>query len=575
MFRGGCISAPDFNASAWCSNKLVGAKFFGQGYEAAHGGAVGANDSRSPLDTIGHGTHTASTAAGSAVANASLFGYVQGTAVGIAPGSRIAVYKACWGAWVCMASDVLMAAVRKGIVVVASAGNDGPTDSTVINVAPWILTVGASTINRQFAANVILGDGETFNGSSLYAGTLLSSLKIPLVYGGNVGSNVCEAGKLSSLSVIGKIVVCDYGVNTVPAKAEAVKLAGDARAILINRKVGGNHTLAFAYTYPATEVPFDAGEKIKNYISTNKFPNTRIVFLGTVIGRTPPSPMMTPFSSRGPNLLAPEILKPDVTAPGVNILAAWTDVTSPSGLDSEKFSITTVTSVSCAHVSGIAAMLRQAHPEWSPAVIKSALITTAYNVDNAGSIFKDASTGKAGTHPRRSFEGPVMWIPTVPGLDPGLVYDAGTDSYIYFLCALGYTADQIAVLTRDGSVTNCSMWLGSVGDHDYPGFSVPLSSGGGNVTQRRTVRNVGSSAVATYTASVTSPAGVLVALDPPTLLQRDAADAGVRGFTFSPQQGNVTVGKYSFGSIVWSDGKHMVASPIAVIWPVASAVAAM
>ncbi|CAL4967298.1 unnamed protein product [Urochloa decumbens] len=605
-FHGSCVSAPDFNASAYCNNKLVGAKFFKLGYEAAHGSAIEETESSSPLDTNGHGTHTASTAAGSAVVDAAFFDYARGKAVGMAPAAHIAAYKACW-AGQCTSSDVLMAfdeaikdgvnvisvssglyrapfysdstavgafsAIRKGIIVSASAGNYGPGESTVFNVAPWILTAGASTINRQFLANVVLGNGENFTGTSIYEGTPLGTDKIPLVYGGDVGSSECEAGKLNTSEVVGKIVVCDAGINSRQVKGEAVKLAGGAGAILVSSKVFGEQSVATAHVLPAAGVSFATAENIKKYIRDTESPVGTIVFLGTVIGRTTrPAPRMASFSGRGPNFIAPEILKPDVTAPGVDILAAWTGENSPSGLDSDprrvKFNIMYGTSVACAHVSGIVALLRQVHPDWSPAAIKSALMTTAYNVDNAGDIIKDMSTSKAST----PFARGAGHVDPNSAADPGLVYNASTNDYISFLCALRYTAQQIAVLTRDGSMTDCSRRPGSVGDHNYPAFSVVLRSGGGAVTQRRVVQNVGSNTTTTYTPNVTSPAGVRVTVQPSTLkfsLLRKTQEYAV---TFTPL-GNVT-NKYTFGSIVWTDGKYKVTSPIAITWP-ATQVAAM
>ncbi|GJM84392.1 hypothetical protein PR202_ga00056 [Eleusine coracana subsp. coracana] len=183
-FRGGCVLTPTFNASAYCNNKLVGAKFFYKGYEAKIGRPMDETE-KSPLDTNGHGSHTASIAAGSPVAGASFFDYGKGRAVGTAPGARIAAYKACW-THSCTESDVLAAfeeaiadgvhvlsisfgggdgpvapefhndtvalasfrALLHGIIVSAAAGNGGPGEYTVKNIAPWVITVGASTINR-------------------------------------------------------------------------------------------------------------------------------------------------------------------------------------------------------------------------------------------------------------------------------------------------------------------------------------------------------------------------------------------------------------------------------------------
>jgi subtilisin family serine protease len=183
-FRGGCVSTPDFNATEYCNNKLVGAKFFQKGQVAMA--------SRSPLDVKGHGTHCASIAAGAPVPNANLFGFGQGTAKGTASGARIASYNVCGSGCTSsvivagineaiadrvdvlsisigvsatptrLLSDPVMTAsfraVREGIFVSTSAGNYGPDKSTVKNLAPWVCTVGASTMNREFRATVVLGN---------------------------------------------------------------------------------------------------------------------------------------------------------------------------------------------------------------------------------------------------------------------------------------------------------------------------------------------------------------------------------------------------------------------------------
>uniref|UniRef100_A0A453PSY7 Subtilisin-like protease n=1 Tax=Aegilops tauschii subsp. strangulata TaxID=200361 RepID=A0A453PSY7_AEGTS len=548
-FRGRCVSGPSFNGSALCNNKLVGAKFFQRGQEALRGRALGA-DSKSPLDTNGHGTHTSSTAGGSAVAGAGFFDYARGKAVGMAPGARIAVYKAC-GEEGCASSDILAAfdeaiadnvdvlsvslgavgtapnfysdntavgafrAVSKGIVVSASAGNSGPGDSTACNIAPWFLTVGASTLNRQFPGDVVLGNGETFTGTTLYAGEPLGANKIPLVYGGD--------------------------------------------------KSFGEQSITSPHVHPATAVSFVDAEKIKKYIRTQTSPSATIVFRGTVVGSTPPSPRMASFSSRGPNFRAPEIFKPDVTAPGVDILAAWTGANSPTELDSDirrvKYNIISGTSMSCPHVSGIAALLRQARPEWSPAAIKSALMTTAYNVDSSGGVIGDMSTSDAST----PFARGAGHIHPNSAVDPGLVYDASTEDYINFLCALGYTAKQVAVF---GSSISCSKRAGSVGDHNYPAFSVVFTSNKvAAVTQRRVVRNVGSDTAAAYTAKVTAPDGVRVTVSPETLRFSSTEKTQEYVVTFAQRTTGSVTEKYTFGSIEWSDGEHSVTSPIAITWP--------
>ncbi|KQK01622.1 subtilisin-like protease SBT1.4 [Brachypodium distachyon] len=595
-FNGSCVSTPSFNGSAYCNNKLVGAKFFSKGQRFP--------PDDSPLDTNGHGTHTASTAAGSAVAGAAFFDYARGKAVGVAPGARIAAYKACWEAG-CASIDILAAfdeaiadgvdvisvslgavgqapefyddltavgafsAVRKGIVVSASAGNAGPGEKTAVNIAPWILTVGASTINRVFPADAVLGNGETFTGTSLYAGKPLGSAKLPLVYGGDVGSNVCEAQKLNATKVAGKIVLCDPGVNGRAEKGEAVKLAGGAGAILASTEAFGEQAISSPHIIAATAVPFAAAKKIKKYISMQKSPVATIIFRGTVVGGSPPSPRMASFSSRGPNIHAPEILKPDVTAPGVDILAAWTGANSPTELESDKrrvkFNIISGTSMSCPHVSGIAALLRQARPKWSPAMIKSALMTTAYNMDNSGSIIGDMSTGKAST----PFARGAGHVDPNRAVDPGLVYDADTDDYVTFLCALGYTDEQVAIMTRDATSCSTRNMGAAVGDHNYPAFAATFTINKfAVIKQRRTVRNVGSNARATYSAKVTSPAGTRVTVKPETLRFSETKEMLEYEVTFAQRMFDIVTDKHTFGSIEWSDGgEHKVTSPIAITWP--------
>ncbi|RLM58111.1 subtilisin-like protease SBT1.7 [Panicum miliaceum] len=519
-FRGGCVSTPSFNASAYYNNKLLGAKFFHEGYETAYGKRLGeTEDPLSPLDSNGHGTHTASTAAGSAVADGAFYNYAKGRAgfdAAIEDGvDVISLSLGAVGEAPNFCDDqtaiCVFSTVRKGIVVSASAGNEGPGEYTAKNIAPWFIPVGASTINRRFPASVVLGNGDTVTGVSLYAGTPLGEAKIPLVYGRHVGSNVCEAEKLNASLAAGKIVVCDPGVNGRAAKGEAVILADGAGAILVSNEKFGEQALTAAHVVAAAAVKFADAEKIKEYIRTDASPVATIMFHGTVVGRNTSSPRMASFSSRGQNLHAPEILKPDVTAPGVDILAAWTGANSPTELDSDtrrvEFNIISGTSMSCPHVSGIAALLRQAHPDWSPAAIKSALMTTAYNVDDAGVVIRDMATGEAST----PFARGAGHVDLNRAVDPGLVYDAGADDYLSFLCALGYTGEQIAKFTaKDDPAVNCSTRTASAGDLNYPAFSVVFTNSTENeVTQRRVVRKSGAtSGPSTGSPSPAQPACV-------------------------------------------------------------------
>lgn len=534
------------------------------------------------------------------VSNASFYEYAVGEARGMATKARIAAYKICWSLG-CFDSDILAAmdqavsdgvhiislsvgangyapqydhdsiaigafgAVKHGVLVSCSAGNSGPGPFTAVNIAPWILTVGASTIDREFPADVVLGDGRIFKGVSLYSGEPLGDAKLPLVYAGDCGSRYCYDDSLDSTKVAGKIVVCDRGGNARVAKGSAVKLAGGVGMILANTEESGEELIADSHLIPGTMVGETAGDKIREYASSDQFPTAAIKFIGTVIGPSPPAPKVAAFSSRGPNHLTAEILKPDVIAPGVNILAAWTGFNGPTDLDIDprrvEFNIISGTSMSCPHASGLAALLRKAYPDWSPAAIKSALMTTAYNLDNGGRNIKDLASGDESS----PFVHGAGHVDPNRALNPGLVYDIDVDDYVGFLCAIGYEPRRIAVFLREPmSSTVCANRMASPGELNYPSFSVVLTSNGDVVKYRRVVKNVGSSADAVYEVKVDAPENVEVSVSPSKL--EFSAENQILSYeiTFS----SIALGSSTpkFGSIEWTDGTHRVRSPIAVKW---------
>uniref|UniRef100_A0A0D9WS53 Subtilisin-like protease fibronectin type-III domain-containing protein n=1 Tax=Leersia perrieri TaxID=77586 RepID=A0A0D9WS53_9ORYZ len=506
-------------------------KFFYAGHEAKMTHPIDeTRESKSPLDMEGHGTHASSTAAGSMVLGANFVGYANGTAQGMAVGAHIATYKVCWvrdnGDRTCPSTDILAGmdeaiadgvdvlsaslggyrtnlfsepvsvgafrAIQKGIVVSAVAGNDGPDTSTSNNLGPWMITVGASTIDRRFPTHVVLGNNQTYVGTSLYSGQNTASSFVPLVSGNEAGSSICEKGKLKRNIVTGKIVLCDSYNSSTLAKEAAVREAGGRGLILFSRN----------------------GE-----------------FLQSV-----------------PNLfLAVTLTVEDFNA------AIYTKNQQRSRLQG--------TSMACPHVSGIAAMLKVAHPTWSPAAIKSGMMTTAYNVDNGGHPIKSAIDGKeAGP-----FDLGSGHVHPNNALDPGLVYNATTDDYITFLCGLGYSRQNIETITGDSKTADCSKRPRQpVGDLNYPAFSMVFGRSGGLVTQRRSVTNVGANTNAVYSVAHVAPPGTTLVVTPQklifsaqdktlnysvTLSSRDAAD--------SPK----------WGEIVWSDDKnHTVWSPIVATW---------
>ncbi|XP_076925474.1 subtilisin-like protease SBT1.4 [Bidens hawaiensis] len=596
-WRGGCEVASDFPATA-CNRKIIGAKAFYRGYTAGLTGRLNeSNSGFSPRDTEGHGTHTASTAAGSVVPNAGFFDFARGEASGMATKARIAVYKICWTEG-CYDSDILAAmdqaiddgvhiislsvgssgyapnyyrdsiaigsfgAVQHGILVSCSAGNSGPGAYTAVNIAPWIFTIGASTIDREFPADVILGDGRVYSGVSLYSGEGIGDTQHPLVYAKDCGDRYCYTGNLDETLVAGKIVICDRGGNARVEKGLAVKLAGGVGMIHTNLDENGEELLADAHLVPATMLGASAGDKVKEYVKSDPSPTATIKFRGTVIGTSPSAPRVASFSSRGPNYRTAEILKPDVIAPGVNILAGWTGYTSPTDLDLDsrrvEFNIISGTSMSCPHVSGLSALLRRAHPTWSPAAIKSALMTTARYIDDIGENITDLATGVQST----PFVHGSGHVDPNRALNPGLIYDAGFDDYVAFLCAVGYDSYKIATFVKDPVDCSASK-LNSPGDLNYPSFSVVFDSqNGGVVKYKRVVKNVGSDVDAVYKVSVSSPPGVTVVVSPEKLVFSEEKTEAEYEITFSAGGGV----SEAFGAIEWSDEVHNVRSPIAVLW---------
>lgn len=605
-WKGECEAGTKFNASH-CNKKLIGARFFCKGYEAGLGPINEMKEYRSPRDQDGHGTHTSSTAAGSLVPDASLMGYARGNARGMAVRARVAVYKVCWKSG-CFSTDILagldravqdgvhvlslslgggavpyykdgialgaFGAMEKGIFVSCSAGNSGPDPMTLANVAPWITTIGASTLDRDFPSPVVLGNGAMYNGVSLYSGKGLPAGKLPLIYAVNASngntSNLCLENTLDPKLVMGKIVLCDRGISARVDKGNVVKTAGGAAMILANTAANGEELVADSHLLPAAAVGRKNGDLIREYVNTNLNPTATIQFLGTVLG-IKPSPVVAAFSSRGPNSMAPQILKPDVVAPGVNILAAWTGAAAPSELETDrrrvKFNIISGTSMSCPHVSGVAALLKAAHPDWSPAAIRSALMTTAYTVDNSGRPLRDVATGADST----AFDHGAGHVNPQKALSPGLVYDMGVQDYVDFLCALSYTANQIQMIAK--SNVTCSRKAianRNPGNINYPSFAVVFGvnendkSSGTVVRYTRTVTNVGASG-SKYRVAVSAPATVTVSVKPRTLVF--GAVNQKLSYTVTFVSKTLTVSRSpSFGSVIWTDGVHKVRSPVAFSW---------
>jgi len=256
-----------------------------------------------------------------------------------------------------------------------------------------------------------------------------------------------------------------------------------------------------------------------------------------------PAPLTASFSSRGPlSAGGGDLLKPDLIAPGQDIVAA---VAPPAngGLD---FNIYSGTSMSSPHVAGLAALLKDLHPDWSPMMIKSALMTTGTDV-------LDGGTPAPNTNPVLIFRQGAGHVKPNAAADPGLVYDAGFNDWLAFLC--GATTGVNPAACNALSSTGYSLR-----PSDLNVASIAIGSLPGAQTIRRRVTNVGSN-TSTYTASVSGMVGFTVSINPATLTLAPGA-TGSFNVTFT--RTSATLNGYTGGQLRWTDGNHTVRSPITI-----------
>ncbi|XAR61043.1 Tripeptidyl-peptidase II [Bertholletia excelsa] len=603
-WKGVCQEGQNFNASI-CNRKIIGARFFSKGHlvASAFPSADTVIEYTSPRDSHGHGTHTSSTAGGAPVSMADVLGNGAGTAQGLAPGAHIAVYKVCWFSG-CYSSDILAAmdaairdgvdilslslggfplplyediiaigsfrAMESGISVVCAAGNNGPLQYSVANEAPWIATIGASTLDRRFPAIVRLGNGKMLYGESMYPGAQVSGAETELdviyVSGGKNGSEFCLRGSLPGEQIQGKMVVCDRGSNGRAEKGQVVKEAGGAAMILTNIALNSEEDSVDVHVLPATLVGFNESIELKSYMNSTVRPRARIMFGGTVIGRSR-APAVAQFSSRGPSFTNPSILKPDVIAPGVNIIAAWPQNLGPTGLpeDSRRvnFTVMSGTSMACPHVSGIAALVNSVHPKWSPAAIKSAIMTTAEITDHSGRPIMD------GEKPAGVFAIGAGHVNPNRAIDPGLIYDIRPHEYVTHLCTLGYTRSQIFTITHTNVSCGETLRKNRGFNLNYPSISVIFRDGVTSEMIKRRLTNVGSPN-SVYSVVVVAPEGVKVKVRPQRLVFNQINQSlSYRVWFASRKRVGIDNTTFAQGHLTWVHSRndvYRVRSPLSVTW---------
>ena len=598
-WKGDCQTGNGFT-TANCNNKLVGAQYFDTSFKASGRVPHWTEFTGSPRDSIGgttgeggHGTHTSTTAGGNAGVDVLMSGVNVGAMSGVAPRARIASYKVCWtyndaaeadgmrnG---CFTGDSVAAiekavtdgvhvinfsisggtsitdpveqaffnATNAGVLAVASAGNDGPGNQ-VAHISPWDATIGASTHNRELQADVVLGNGTRFTGASMNAAPLPNAPLITAEAAALSGADptrvaLCysatENGGLPVLDpdkVRGKIVVCTRGTNARVDKSLAVKNAGGVGMIQVDNGAG---LVAEVHSVPTVHVTAEQGAQIRAYIRANSGASASMTKF--VVGTSAiKAPVMANFSSRGPNRYDANVLKPDMTAPGVDIIAGVSpdltraqqeDLINGTLVPDVAFASYQGTSMSAPHVTGLAALLRQEHPSWTPAMIKSAMMTTAtdtyadaLNGDIRGQL--PFAQGAGHIHPNRA-------------VDPGLVYDITPSDFRKYMCGAG-----IASQCAGGQIAGYELNL--------PSIAVGNVLGAQTVT--RTVTNVGGAA-ATYNVTTTPIDGFKVAVSPATLT---IPAGGSASYSVTLTRDGAAENVWKYGSLTWSDGAHSVRSPI-------------
>ena len=561
-----------------CNNKLVGARQMLDTYRAL----IGAEDFEydSARDDAGHGTHTASTAAGNADVAASVTGIPRGIISGIAPRAQVVAYKGL-GYLGGFTSDLASAidqavfdgvdvinysvgggaadpgadeiaflfADAAGVFVATSAGNSGPGAATLGNpgTMPWLTTVGASTQSRFWQGTAVLGDGTEYTGASITAGTG----ELPLVDAEFAGGELCVPTTLDTSVVAGKIVLCRRGAIARADKSRAVFMAGGAGMILYNNDDVG--TLASdTHWVPSVFVDQTPGLAVKAYIASASAPMAMIH--GGVADEWPSAPSMTFFSSRGPNPVVRDLIKPDITAPGTQILAGF----SPTPYDTynvpgELFAAIQGTSMSSPVVAGVFALISQAHPDWSPAMAKSALMTTASQdvVDNDRVSQADPFDMGAG------HVNPGNAVHKGSAFQPGLAYDAGLFEYAAFTCGMDFG------IFSSGS---CD-FLESIGvpseSYNLNVPSIGVANVPGSQTVVRTVTSVAQeNGWRDYSVSVETPPGFEVTVSPSSFSLKSGQSAT---YELTITNLSAPLGEWRFGSLTWSDetGNYDVYSPIA------------
>ncbi|KAH7690743.1 Peptidase S8 subtilisin-related protein [Dioscorea alata] len=495
----------DFNVSM-CNNKLMGLRVFLNGP-----GNLPLVENEPLMDDVGHGTHTSSSAASASVAGADVLGNGKSVASGITPKAHVAMYKA-HDSTGCYNSDILVAidaAIVDGVDVLSLLIGTGSSTfyEDMIGIEAFsaiekgiFLTVTVSTTDRSIRAMVKLGNGLSYEAESLNQSQSSTLASYPLVFVGDNNINpyvaFCVDGAFDGFD----------GLNVLSA--------GGAGMIIMNQQTDGYTIFADPHVLPGSEVSYVDGLKIMAYIDSTANVTTSFLFQGTLFGQSPsPAPAIASFSSCGPDKASPGILKPVIVGPGVNVLAALHSTVSiiANSLSPQFiFNIISGTSMATPHLAGIATLIKAAHPDWSPAAIKSAIMTTADIMNKNGSLIVDEHLHL----PADLFAVGAGHMNPVNAVDPGLRTGpgepgSGRDS-------LGYNSSKVGMILR--RPIDCkTVKVIAEAELNHPSLSISFADNKtSSITVERTVKNVGETK-SNYSAKIDVHAGVNVTVQPNVL----------------------------------------------------------
>eukprot|EP01018_Ginkgo_biloba_P026300 Gb_06235 [translate_table: standard] len=481
----------------------------------------------------------------------------------------------------------LLFALKAGVFVVQAAGNEGPYSSTVRSFSPWITTVAASLTDRSYNNNIQLGEGQNIAGIGLAPPTKGESKykmvsAIDVFYGNatSIGTNTCQHPEsyFNKDLVQGNLIICSYSylsIASIMGIADTSKKLGAAGFVTIDPNVGpeANKDISVILAVPGiilTDINsslalmeyYNASTKRDSNGTAVEFEATAKIRDGRVAVYSGHAPIVAWFSSRGPDVTnvkfqPADVLKPNIMAPGNLIWAAW----SPSSGDyqnfqGKNFAMISGTSMATPHVAGIAALIKQKYPKWTPATIASAVMTTASTVDRDGNpiLAQNPGLNNKSLGPASLFDYGAGAIDPAKAMDPGLVFDTDFMKYIGFICSVP-GVDQGYVRNATGVACPSTIPLSS--DLNTPSITVTKLEGSRHV--RRTVKNV--AGVESYNASIGEPEGVEVDVQPRSFTIRKNQSTSLMVILRAKRATRV----FTFGKIVLRGDKgHVVQIPLAI-----------